>query len=193
MSPRSRYHVPVADSSRRSKGTSLFREVAGRLRPSARRTSDGAKPSGAPPSPEASRARAGAATPVRPQVRPDVVLGIPKLDEEHAVQLQLLRAAQEMISRNKPDMAIAVLYQLGEFTRGHFQAEEQLMKQTAYPGLAEHRNEHQLFLQQVQALLETVNESGKATTAPGTLESWLAHHIQTADRTFASYEKSHRA
>lgn len=165
------------------------------LRPSGGRENDRAIPPGAPRGRETSRWRPSAATPGRPDAGGDIALGIPKLDEEHAVQLQLLRAAREMVSRSKPEMAITLLDQLADFTVGHFQAEEQMMKETEYPGLEEHRNEHQLFLGQVQDLRTAISDSGvaMATITPRTLESWLIRHIQTADRTFASYHTGRRA
>jgi hemerythrin len=71
----------------------------------------------------------------------------------------------------------------------HFEFEENLMSQRGYPGVAEHRNEHESFRKKVAILRAECDH--QQTELLGVLvellESWFKTHEQTADREVAQF------
>jgi hemerythrin-like metal-binding protein len=88
-----------------------------------------------------------------------------------------------------------ILSELDWYTRSHFKAEEVLMKNHAYPGLAEHIVEHERFKEQVGQYASHFR-SGRVSIAvevSDALQEWLLKHILQSDADFASYFQANGA
>ena len=121
---------------------------------------------------------------------PDLIrLGIPEMDGEHAVQLQLLRSLEDALANADRDSAATLMVQLEDFTKAHFLAEQILMRLNAYPGILSHHLEHDRLIEELAALRAAIESKGviESEVTPLSIEAWLLRHIQTADRAFARY------
>ena len=77
---------------------------------------------------------------------------------------------------------------LASYTFEHFQTEERFMQEMAYPGLADHRAEHERLVEKVQVLQARLDQ-GKPVTMDVTifLADWLKHHIHGADMAYVRF------
>jgi hemerythrin len=121
-----------------------------------------------------------------------VALGVPELDEQHREILRrvdaLIHAIRGGSSRDEVGRTLAFLR---EHVATHFGAEEALMRDVGFPGLAPHRREHEGFVRDLRAL-ETDHARHGPTPAlvlrvKGHLRSWLDDHLFKADGEIAAF------
>jgi hemerythrin len=84
---------------------------------------------------------------------------------------------------------------LGEYVVQHFHDEEELQKQSNYPGYEWHRQQHQDFIATFQKASEEFAKNGATPTFTLQLNStiihWVVRHIKTSDLAFGEYYKKH--
>ena len=115
--------------------------------------------------------------------------GIARIDDQHRT---LFGAVNDLHDAFRTGAAKAQIGKAIDFlvtyTVEHFRDEEGYMERYGYDGLAAHRAEHQLLLDQVQEF------NGKFRTSPDSvrpmevarfLGDWLTHHIPTFDKAYA--------
>ena len=69
------------------------------------------------------------------------------MDDQHGILMDTMNELRQAVLRGAGREKLSeVLDRLIEFTRMHFWSEEQLMEQSGFPGLAEHRAEHHRML-----------------------------------------------
>ena len=74
-------------------------------------------------------------------------VGVRAMDDQHGILMEAINALRLALVRGAGQEKISeLLDELIEFTRMHFWSEEQIMAQTGYAGLAEHRAEHHRIL-----------------------------------------------
>jgi hemerythrin-like metal-binding protein len=86
-----------------------------------------------------------------------------------------------------------LLDQLIEFSRMHFFSEEQLMLQTSFPGLHDHRDEHQRMLAEMLHAAHRVHNDEQLQTREMLLalhDGFLAH-IEGLDRAYGPWLHDH--
>jgi len=115
-------------------------------------------------------------------------LGVPVMDGYHQEFLSILSALTTM-----PDGVFATLFtELVRHSREHFSQEEQLMKETQFPAMQEHMDEHRRVLRDLEALLERVN-SGRMLIprefVKNGMPEWFALHLSTMDSALAAHLK----
>jgi hemerythrin-like metal-binding protein len=83
------------------------------------------------------------------------------------------------------------LHVLGEHTREHFRREEYAMRETDYPGLVEHKSEHDLLLAEYTILMRDIQDAGLSggmnMGVLDALKEWLIAHVLDDDRSLADY------
>jgi hemerythrin-like metal-binding protein len=121
----------------------------------------------------------------------DLRLGVPEIDGQHAVQVQLIDAVRSAVDRGAEGAEVGELFwRLHDFTRSHFLAEHALMRLHAYPLREAHEREHDRLLGQLDRLRESFLESRDRAFASVVAESlrlWLIVHIQTMDQAFVAH------
>jgi len=82
-----------------------------------------------------------------------------------------------------------LLDQLIEFARMHFASEEQLMEQTGYPGLAEHRKLHHTILAQILESAHRLQygEGVEMQSLLCYLRDWFLQHIEESDHQYGPW------
>jgi hemerythrin len=117
-------------------------------------------------------------------------LGIPIIDAQHKELLRLTNAlfvACQDGSAN--DIFRETIKGTVKYVAEHFSTEELMMERIKYPERAEHKKQHEVFVQKV---LEEVHnfESGR-TFVPNTfvrfLKDWVLTHIAMSDKKYAEY------
>jgi hemerythrin len=123
-------------------------------------------------------------------------VGVNGLDSEHAAFLRSLnRLHAAMIKGQGKDVTGRLLRGLPDGARAHFASEELLMKNTNYPGLAEHRARHEEFaryLNELATLMER-GERGLSILLLHFMREWITNHIQQDDKAYAPWLDEHHA
>jgi hemerythrin len=126
--------------------------------------------------------------------RNDWLLGLHEIDEQHiALAAQLNRIHDVMVregTRQKCDSkACHHLHHLVDMTRKHFRNEERVMRDLAFPGLAEHHREHVMLLAELQDLIRDIEDGERefSLTTLKSLKLWQIDHVISSDREFMEY------
>ena len=120
--------------------------------------------------------------------------GIKIIDDQHKCLVDLVNelfnhasgdAVQERDYFNK------VIHKIVSYVRTHFAAEERILLATKFSGYAEHKSEHENF---VQDILKNVRdyEAGKhfsLSTFTRFLRDWILSHIALRDKQYFEYFK----
>jgi hemerythrin len=115
-------------------------------------------------------------------------LNVPVLDSEHRILYHLARSAIVALQLERIPSAALALASLADSTRAHFEAEEQMMRTSAFSGYYNHCEQHRrllLALERLQAALALRRAS--VGYAIHELRSWMTLHIVTDDRYFATH------
>lgn len=122
----------------------------------------------------------------------DIKLGVPEIDVEHELQIELVHAVRTALAAGDVATAQAAIGRLDDVTNAHFLAEQLLMRLHAYPGYAAHVQEHDGLIEELRKLWRQPLEAGDAEAVAQRLELWLRAHIATADEAFASFLQNQR-
>jgi hemerythrin-like metal-binding protein len=121
----------------------------------------------------------------------DMQVGVPEIDAEHQVQLELLAALQAALEASDLARSEESFSVLESYTTTHFLAEQLLMRLNAYPGYEAHVQEHDRLLDELRRLRRAIRSEAEPRALAGRVERWLRTHIQTADQAFANFVKEH--
>jgi hemerythrin len=117
----------------------------------------------------------------------DYSVHIVQLDAQHKHLVGMINGLVEVMKRGCQDDELAALLEdLLDYTRYHFESEEKTMARANYPDLAEHRAKHAAMRAEVERLLAGAR-SGNTTTAMklmAFLKNWLIKHINGTDKMY---------
>jgi hemerythrin-like metal-binding protein len=121
--------------------------------------------------------------------------GLPELDVEHALQMQLVQEFADAVrDGGSADRCAALVEHLLACTEAHFVAEQLLMRLHAYPGYDEHVQQHDILIGELRRLrgdLRSGARKPEAETAQW-LRDWLVTHVGTLDTLTAKYLRDAR-
>jgi hemerythrin len=125
---------------------------------------------------------------------PTLLVGDPEIDGQHQELFRRLDGLIEAIrggrSRDEVGRTISFLH---EYVVKHFAAEETLMVARGYPGLPDHRTEHDAYVNEIRLLEEELGRDGPTpslTVRVSTqLNSFLRSHILRTDRAMIDWVK----
>jgi len=121
----------------------------------------------------------------------DFSVGVPLMDEQHKKLILMIndlfqRSVSGSTSSNLT-FAMAVK-DAAEYTKIHFQIEEEYLEKAAYPGLPEQKKQHETFMTEV---LNTFEKYKKGEAMPldlvRFLKKWLLNHIAVMDKQYTAY------
>jgi hemerythrin len=117
-------------------------------------------------------------------------VNVKRCDEQHQKLFALMNQLHDAMRVGAGGSVVQkVVRELNDYTISHFAAEELLLERFGYPGLAEHREEHQRFVAKVNQFRDDL-EQGGGTSSVAVLEflkDWLARHIKQTDRKYSSH------
>ena len=123
-------------------------------------------------------------------------IGVPELDAHHEELFRRVdRLLDAMLVHDRSE-AVRLLAFLQTYARDHFEAEERLMRESAYPDLELHVAEHVAFSAEIAELVRTLAEQGPSASLVLRLErevtGWLRDHIYSTDLALGRYLVSRR-
>ena len=121
----------------------------------------------------------------------DLAMGNDDIDNDHMILVGLVNRVHENVRKGRSAAVVGeVVEQLIAYTALHFDHEEQMMRDSAYPAFAEHRAQHEALKARAVELAGRIR-GGAATSAGDDLlrlvRDWLCEHIQRHDRRFAEH------
>ncbi|HXJ87775.1 MAG TPA: bacteriohemerythrin [Candidatus Binatia bacterium] len=115
---------------------------------------------------------------------------VSKCDDDHKKLFSLLNALHDAMKMGKGSQVVAqTVKDLADYAKYHFSREEMLLRQTNYPKLIPHQEQHQTFVNKVQEFQSDL-KAGDLTQSITVLEflkDWLASHIKQADRQYSDH------
>lgn len=110
-------------------------------------------------------------------------LGVPILDEQHRGIVATINSFHYFLVEGHGDKALdPTLRMLEQYTRLHFQTEENLMREAKYPGLAAHMAQHQALIRRMAAV--AANKAKAPQEVLEFLKDWWIGHIAREDRKY---------
>jgi len=121
-------------------------------------------------------------------------IGIEKIDNQHKELIKRLDDLAECILHNKgKDKIFTTLRFMNEYGTIHFSTEEEYMTKYDYPGLDEHKKQHEKFNDTTNKLIKSLKEEKDmesfASSVQRFLIDWLILHIKTSDQNFGEFFK----
>lgn len=117
-------------------------------------------------------------------------VGVKVLDDDHKKLIELLNQFKVAYDyQTSEEYERASLEALVNYTKFHFNREEDLMEKAGYPGLAEHKLQHQRMIREVDGFVEKYNEQGHEAMSDISdfLSAWLINHINGTDKQYTKY------
>lgn len=114
---------------------------------------------------------------------PDLALGIPVMDQSHRIVFARLEELQNLPPRALDQACARLAIELAADLR----EEERLMAAINYPAAEVHQSTHRSLLAQIDLARARLAEGDElaARKILGSLESWIAAHINTMDLALA--------
>ena len=124
--------------------------------------------------------------------KPSYSVQINSIDRQHQELFRLAGKLHAAMSSGETNAALANLFDaLVQYTRTHFQQEEQMMQRANYPDLAAHKVQHEALLHRVHEL-QSQFAGGRVTISIDVLhflKDWLAKHIMGTDQKYVPFMK----
>ena len=117
-------------------------------------------------------------------------VGVTAMDIQHKQLVAMVNQLYEAMRLSKGDAIIGtILPSLAQYTKTHFAAEEKVMKDAGFPGLAAHQAIHHKLTHQVNDLLEKIKAGRMVPTVSlaSFLKDWLVNHIQGQDKQYGDF------
>src|ERR1035437_5454133 len=117
-------------------------------------------------------------------------VGVRAMDDQHGVLMDSMNELRPALMHGRGrEQVRELLNMLIEFTRMHFWSEEQLMEQTGFPGLSEHRAEHQRLLRLFRESAHLVQQGDKVRMRPllCSLRDGYLKHIEGPDQQYGPW------
>jgi hemerythrin-like metal-binding protein len=121
----------------------------------------------------------------------ELIVGHDEMDAQHRGLVRCLAELERAASAEDAPAFGAALGKLWDETVGHFATEDGLMETYGYPERAPHRSAHNLFLEDLRALVRETEGHGMSEDAVSwglqRVPAWLTFHIETNDAPLARF------
>lgn len=117
-------------------------------------------------------------------------VGVRAMDDQHGILMDAMNELRLAVVRGAGREQLSeLLDRLIEFTRMHFQSEEQLMVQAGYDGLEDHRAQHQHLMAQILHAAHRLQygEGVEMSALMGFLHDWFLDHIELLDQQYGPW------
>jgi hemerythrin len=111
------------------------------------------------------------------------------LDNHHQELFDLLNTVYENVMNSlEVECVLPIIDKLSEYTRYHFSAEEQYMREKEFHGIDEHIAKHKEFTQTVETLKSRYHDNDLDVTRELiiVLGEWLLHHVLRDDMMYSA-------
>ena len=117
-------------------------------------------------------------------------VNVAKIDAQHKKLVAVINQFHDAItagqSRKDLQRIFAVLL---DYMLHHFETEEALLTEHGYPGLEEHKKEHDVFRKKIVAFLDAFLDTDMDVTMDMAkyLASWLSTHVFSTDKKYSVF------
>ena len=126
------------------------------------------------------------------EMKEEYYTGIEFIDQEHAKLFSICNEAYELLTNDfisdKYDYILRVLQELKNYTKYHFQHEEEYMLSIGYKRLLSQKVDHADFIEKLEGFdTENIDENQKSSLLEllDFLNDWLVSHIYKKDKLIA--------
>ncbi len=119
-------------------------------------------------------------------------VGIESIDNDHKKLLGMINQLQTASHYSTDDgMVDEILNELVDYTKYHFNREENMLQEHNYPEFGVHKQQHEAMIAQVSTFIDEyrVHNSRTIDDVVQYLKSWLINHINGCDQEYAAYLK----
>ncbi len=121
--------------------------------------------------------------------------GVARLDEQYDALFKVTRQFMGAL-KSGAELGVMeeVLASLGGHVEGHLALEEAYLEHIGFPGLAEHRQGHQVFQHQIHAFHRRIvdGDSSAGLELSQVLFAWMRLHVAKEDSVWSEFAKSRR-
>ena len=114
------------------------------------------------------------------------------IDDQHAQLLRCLDELRTATAEGRTLFAVYCITRLKHHVRNHFALEEKSMRESAFPGLAEHAREHETFRSRLVNLQINSVQHDVSREMVDFLSGWLDEHFRVADGEYAKFFRKTR-
>ena len=121
-------------------------------------------------------------------------VGIHTIDNEHREMIDAINELCDAVSNGHGrEQTSRLLNRVIECARGHFTSEEAMLLASAYPELAEHTEQHQSLLAEVEELAARHVHDGLVLSERSLsfLHYWFEDHLVNDDRSYTAWIQKH--
>ena len=121
-------------------------------------------------------------------------VGVQAMDDQHGILMDTINELHQGLVREcDRDQLDEHLERLIEFSRMHFQCEEQLLERHGYPGLKAHQLAHKNLLRRIREIVDRVenNKGVEVHSLLDFLRVWYGEHIAGPDRQYGKWLNEH--
>lgn len=131
---------------------------------------------------------------MRAEFDESLITGNEMIDSQHQELINKINSLLDSCEEGNDKLAaVKTLDYLADYTDFHFSAEEKLQEEIQYPGIEEHKKEHEKLRKVVEELHDMlVEEEGPSAAFVEQVNQnvidWLYRHIKGFDRSVAEYK-----
>lgn len=114
---------------------------------------------------------------------------VPTIDEQHGKLVKILNELYKQIYKKiSDDFLRELLTELEDYTKYHFDYEEDLMNKYGFSEFNEHKEAHEYFKEQIAHYKESLSadDTDELVEFATFLKNWLLKHIMGADKKYSS-------
>lgn len=127
------------------------------------------------------------------EMKTEYLTGIDQIDQEHARLFEIAERAYELLNNDfaydKYDDIIAIIMELKEYTKYHFQHEEEYMESIGYKKMFTQKIQHQQFIEKLDEYDFSEIDENQTKNIEDILMflgNWLVQHILHCDKDIAT-------
>jgi hemerythrin len=123
---------------------------------------------------------------------PSLAIGVAQIDAQHEALFAHATSFDAAVNALEPSDRLAELFGfLSRYAVEQCEAEERLMRESDYPGIAEQVSEHAEFKRRLASLVPHWESEGDSPALllalTGFLDLWLRNHLASSDQLLGSY------
>ena len=111
-------------------------------------------------------------------------VGVASVDLEHRELIDLINELHALLGKNaSADEVVSMLGEIFAQISAHFALEEKFMRDTHYPLLAQHKQDHEVLLDELRDMMDLVEDDGSYDESglSEDLRRWFTEHFRTHD------------
>jgi hemerythrin len=120
-------------------------------------------------------------------------VGLTSMDNQHKKLFDLINKLYDAMGAGKGQEAVGpAIKEMLDYTKTHFTAEERILERHNYPGLAEQKKQHGIYIQKVTDFQQKAQANSLTLSfeASQFLKEWLLNHIQVIDKQYSDFLKA---